>query len=67
MIAKLHKETGALIFLQTHDNSGADAYEHAATHPTGYIAVGYREAADPQNTFLQKEKASLFSSTHKEP
>ena len=67
MIAKLHKETGALIYLKTHDNSGADAYEHAAAHPTGFIAVGYRDAADPQNTFFTEGKASLCSSTHKEP
>ena len=59
MIAKLHKETGALIFLQTHDNNGADAYEHAATHPNGYIAVGYRDAADPQNTFFTEGKGQL--------
>ncbi|MFL2876358.1 MAG: hypothetical protein ACJZ86_00710 [Pontiellaceae bacterium] len=59
MIAKLHKDTGALIYLQTHDNSGADAYEHAAAHPTGYIAVGYRDAADPQNTFFTEGKGQL--------
>ena len=59
MIAKLDKETGALIFLQTHDMNGADAYEHAATHPNGYVAVGYREAADPQNTFFTEGKGQL--------
>lgn len=59
MVAKLNKETGSLIFLQTHDVSGADAYEHAATHPNGYIAVGYRDANDPQNTFFTEGKGQL--------
>ena len=51
-ILKLNKTTGATIFQKTHDNGGADAFEHLATTPNGILAVGYRQAEDPNNTFF---------------
>ena len=51
-ILKLDKTTGSTIFQRTHDNGGADAFEHVALTPTGIIGVGYRQAEDPNNTFF---------------
>ncbi len=51
-VLKLDKSTGALLFQQTHDNGGADAFEHLAVTPSGILAVGYRNAADPNSTFF---------------
>ena len=51
-ILKLDKATGATIFQKTHDNGGADAFEHIATTPQGILAVGYRQAEDPNSTFF---------------
>ncbi len=51
-IVKLDKATGAILFQETHDNGGADAFEHIALHPAGILAVGYRQAADPNSTFF---------------
>ena len=51
-ILKLDKATGATLFQRTHDNGGADAFEHIALTPTGILAVGYRQAADPNSTFF---------------
>ena len=49
---KLNKETGAAVFQKTHNNGGVDAFEHLAQTPTGILAVGYRNAEDPDNTFF---------------
>lgn len=51
-ILKLDKATGATIFQRTHDNGGADAFEHITVTPEGILAVGYRQAEDPNNTFF---------------
>ncbi|RCL34448.1 MAG: hypothetical protein DBX01_03815, partial [Puniceicoccaceae bacterium] len=51
-ILKLNKETGVAIFQETHDNGGVDAFEHLAQTPTGILAVGYRNAADANETFF---------------
>ena len=51
-ILKLDKSTGATIFQRTRDNGGADAFEHVAATPSGILAVGYRQAADPNSTFF---------------
>lgn len=51
-ILKLNKTTGATIFQRTHDNGGADAFEHLAATSNGILAVGYRQAEDPNNTFF---------------
>ncbi len=51
-ILKLDKATGATIFQRTHDNGGADAFEHLARTSDGILAVGYRQAEDPNNTFF---------------
>ena len=51
-IIKLDKVTGATIFQRTRDNGGADAFEHLAETPDGILAVGYRQAEDPDNTFF---------------
>lgn len=51
-ILKLNKNNGATIFQKTHDNGGADAFEHLALTPKGILGVGYRQAADPNSTFF---------------
>jgi hypothetical protein len=51
-ILKLDKLTGAILFQETFDNGGVDAFEHLAHTPTGILAVGYRNAEDPDNTFF---------------
>lgn len=59
MIAKLNKSTGVPLFIETFDSGGADAFEHAATNDTGYIAVGYRQAMDSENTFYTEGQGQL--------
>ena len=51
-IIKVNKSTGTTIFQRTHDTGGADAFEHIAETPNGILAVGYRQAEDPNNTFF---------------
>jgi len=51
-LIKLDKESGSTIFIQTNDNGGVDAYEHAAKIPGGIVAVGYVHSEDPWNTFF---------------
>ncbi len=51
-ILKLDKDTGNIIFQRTHDNGGADAFENIAPTPKGILAVGYRQAEDPNSTFF---------------
>ncbi len=51
-VLKLDKATGATIFQKTRDNGGTDAFEHLAETPGGILAVGYRQAEDPDNTFF---------------
>ena len=61
-ILKLNKSTGATIFQRTHDLGGADAFEHLASTDNGILAVGYRNAEDPNNTFfVYGQGTSLFS------
>ena len=50
-IIKLDKSNGSVIFEKSHDNGGADAFEHVAEYANGLIAVGYVNAADDLNTF----------------
>ena len=51
-IIKLDKATGTTIFQRTRENGGTDAFEHLAETPNGLLAVGYRQAEDPDNTFF---------------
>ena len=51
-ILKLNKETGAAIFQKIFNNGEVDAFEHLAQTPTGILAVGYRNAADANETFF---------------
>ena len=50
-LIKLNKDNGYTIFIETFDNGGIDAFEHAALIPDGIVAVGYAHAEDPHNTF----------------
>lgn len=52
VVLKIDKTTGSTIFQKIRDNGGADAFEHVAETPDGLIAVGYRQAEDPNNTFF---------------
>ena len=58
-ILKLGKSDGTLIFSQTRNNGGTDAYEHLASHPNGFIVVGYTNAEDPNNTFFTEGRGYL--------
>lgn len=51
-ILKLDKTDGSTIFQRTHDNGGADAFENLALTAKGILAVGYRQAEDPDSTFF---------------
>ena len=51
-ILKLDKNDGGTIFQKTHDNGGADAFENLALTSKGILAVGYRQAEDPNSTFF---------------
>jgi hypothetical protein len=51
-IAKLQKSTGSVIFENTIDNGGSDAFEHLTVMNDQIIAVGYRNAQDNLNTFF---------------
>ena len=48
-ILKLNKSTGSTLFQKTHDLGGTDAFEHLALTDDGILAVGYRNAEDPNN------------------
>ena len=58
-ILKLDKLTGAILFQKTFNNGGVDAFEHLAQTPTGILAVGYRNAEDPNNTFFTYAQAHI--------
>ena len=50
-LIKLDKTNGNTIFSKTYNNGGTDAIEHIAETSSGFIAVGYVNAIDPNNTF----------------
>jgi hypothetical protein len=50
-IAKLQKSTGSVLFENTINNSGSDAFEHLTLLNEKLIAVGYKNAEDNLNTF----------------
>lgn len=50
-IIQLNKTTGATISSEVTNHGGTDAYEHVAEIASGYVAVGYNFAQDPNNTF----------------
>ena len=51
LIAKLNKSDGSIIFINSINNGQSDAFEHGVQTENGFIAVGYKNAEDPQNTF----------------
>lgn len=59
-LIKLNKETGATIFSKTYNNGGTDAFEHAAITSNGIVAVGYRNAQDPNNTFYTEGRGFIM-------
>ena len=50
-VIKLNKSDGSLLFKETTDNGGNDAYEDLILTSTGIVAVGYVNAEDNTNTF----------------
>ena len=56
----LNKEDGSTIFLETFDNGGIDAFEHATSFSGGIAAVGYVYAADPLNTFYTEGQGYIM-------
>lgn len=51
LIAKLNKSDGSILFLNSINNGQSDAFEHGVQTENGFIAIGYKNAQDPQNTF----------------
>ena len=58
-LLKLDKDTGATLLQRTHDIGGADAFEHVAPTANGFLAVGYRQAADANSTFFVYGQGSM--------
>ena len=50
-VIKLDKSNGSIIWEKSFDNGGSDAFEHLALRSNGFMAVGYKNAEDGQNTF----------------
>ena len=63
-LIKLNKFNGSIIFNRSHDNGGADAYEHLSVTQKGITAVGYIEAEDESNTFFTEGKAYVIFLDH---
>ncbi|MCH2231746.1 MAG: hypothetical protein MK105_15540, partial [Crocinitomicaceae bacterium] len=59
-IAKLQKSTGSILFENTIENGGSDAFEHLIVMNDQIITVGYRNAEDNLNTFFT-EGEGFFS------
>lgn len=59
-LIKLDKESGSTIFLETFDNGGTDAFEHATLIPGGIVAVGYVYAQDIYNTFFTEGQGYIM-------
>ena len=59
-LIKLEKETGTTVFIETFDNGGTDAFEHATLTPAGIVAVGYVYAEDPMNTFYTEGQGYIM-------
>ena len=58
-LIKLAKNTGEILFESIFDNGGSDAIEHVAVSPNGYIAIGYKHAADDLNTFYTEGEGCI--------
>ncbi len=58
-LIKLNKNTGNTIFSQTYNNGGTDALEHIAETSSGFLAVGYVNALDGNNTFYTEGQGYL--------
>lgn len=59
VLIKLDKNSGATVFLSSFDLGGTNAIEHIAVRPTGFFAVGYKNAEDRSNTFFTEGKGVL--------
>ena len=59
-LIKLEKETGTTVLIETFDNGGTDAFEHATSTPAGIVAVGYVYAEDPLNTFYTEGQGYIM-------
>ncbi|MFL2571794.1 MAG: hypothetical protein ACJ0QL_07960 [Parvicellaceae bacterium] len=60
-ILKVDKTSGQLISQWTYNNiSGNNAIEHICETPSGFAAVGYKNAEDPNNTFFTEGSGILL-------
>ena len=50
-VIKLSKDDGAVIFNNSYDNGGTDAFENGVETQNGIVAVGYINSEDPYNSF----------------
>ena len=50
-IIKLKKSNGDVIWNKSFDNGGSDAFENLVLTSNGFMAIGYINAEDDQNTF----------------
>ena len=60
-LIKLNKTNGQTLFQKTYNNGGSDAIEHIALTPNGIAAIGYIQAADPNNTFFTEGQGFFFT------
>ena len=58
-IIKLNKSDGSIIFNQSINNGGCDAFEQAIKTPNGFIAIGYINGQDQNNTFYTEGEGYL--------
>lgn len=59
-IIKLNKTTGATMWSQSHNYGGSDAIEHLVATPNGFVAVGYTNAEDDENTFFTEGRGHMM-------
>ena len=59
-IMKLNKTTGESFWLKTYNYGGSDALEHLVAVPNGFVAVGYTNAEDDENTFFTEGRGHMM-------
>lgn len=59
-IMKLNKTTGESFWLKTYNYGGSDALEHLVAVPSGFVAVGYTNAEDDENTFFTEGRGHMM-------
>ena len=63
-IIKLNKDNGTIIYNNSYDNGGTDAFENGVETPNGIVAVGYINSEDPYNTFYTEGEGFISFLDH---